>query len=853
MRPWQDGVSVHANSWGCSDPDGYFHQYCNRYDYDDSEMDKFIFDHPNMLVVTSAGNDGRNAEYGTLGSPGTCKNLITVGASSNTFEAGDMYYDHTWYDSPNPSSWHHDVLADFSSTGPTFDQRIKPDIVAPGKFIISAEKNTVEGTSKKQGTSMSCPVVAGNAALIYQYFLDGFYPSRSATPADSISASASLVKAVLINSAIPLRSKQKMPRPFNYPQAPVIPASYVKKNATDADGRISVVVKKDTFEDYWSRKHDTGCKELTFDPEAYPVGTCTDTAGFLDESGYSCGTYWNSHFCKFYGGGLDPVLGVTAREACCLCGGGAYTEEVHVIAYSALEGDVDIEVHEKANTNYPLFESYNYSPEKDAVRIPLHMINDVYVEVCFKERSEPFILGIIKDKDAEILSAPPTLTCATAFQDIQDSVVKCPTNCVGGFSGTANYYTQESSVCAAARDSGVVWDRNGAEALNLVPSANALDDGTVYMEAFYETNKYVFTNWEDAAFLTDTFYSAFWPVSNSGSDVSGYTGYMYRFPYTVDHTMSVGEIEVTYDHSDTSRPNYASGFGRMMLANSLPLASDTVDREMMVLRDDLSKDDRVFDSTVATYDITFAANDVTELVVTLVWTDPPVSSLAQFTVAHDLNLKLTLSNCVNGGEEGAIFYGNGFDTAFDSVNNVEQIRLEYFTTCTDGQVEVHGYAIASTEGQDYSLIVRGYVDSSVDPIAVTPPCNIPGFTGEKCEVDIDDCASNPCQNTGVCSDLGVQAYSCNCLGTGFDGDNCEVQINDCLSNPCENGGVCADGLNLFTCDCSGTIDFEGDTCAETIDDCAAPATVCVNGGLCVDGDRSNTCDCSGTTDFEGTT
>ncbi|MBW1871464.1 MAG: S8 family serine peptidase, partial [Deltaproteobacteria bacterium] len=51
------------------------------------------------------------------------------------------------------------------------------------------------------GTSFSAPLVSGAAALARQYFIEGFYPSGSAQPANAIEPSAALLKAVLVNSA----------------------------------------------------------------------------------------------------------------------------------------------------------------------------------------------------------------------------------------------------------------------------------------------------------------------------------------------------------------------------------------------------------------------------------------------------------------------------------------------------------------------------------------------------------------------------------------------------------------------------------------------------------------------------
>lgn len=51
---------------------------------------------------------------------------------------------------------------------------------------------------------MSTPIVAGNAALIREYFTKGFYPSGKATPKDAFTPSGALLKAMLIHSSRPL-------------------------------------------------------------------------------------------------------------------------------------------------------------------------------------------------------------------------------------------------------------------------------------------------------------------------------------------------------------------------------------------------------------------------------------------------------------------------------------------------------------------------------------------------------------------------------------------------------------------------------------------------------------------------
>ncbi|GBG77635.1 hypothetical protein CBR_g24081 [Chara braunii] len=75
---------------------------------------------------------------------------------------------------------------------------------------------------RPQGTSVATPIVAGMAAIVRQYFRQGYYPSGMARSEDSIVPSGALIKAILIHSAQPMeayfdKSKklQDMPPPPN--------------------------------------------------------------------------------------------------------------------------------------------------------------------------------------------------------------------------------------------------------------------------------------------------------------------------------------------------------------------------------------------------------------------------------------------------------------------------------------------------------------------------------------------------------------------------------------------------------------------------------------------------------------
>uniref|UniRef100_A0A8B9JCB5 Sushi, von Willebrand factor type A, EGF and pentraxin domain-containing protein 1 n=1 Tax=Astyanax mexicanus TaxID=7994 RepID=A0A8B9JCB5_ASTMX len=115
---------------------------------------------------------------------------------------------------------------------------------------------------------------------------------------------------------------------------------------------------------------------------------------------------------------------------------------------------------------------------------------------------------------------------------------------------------------------------------------------------------------------------------------------------------------------------------------------------------------------------------------------------------------------------------------------------------------------------------------------------LPGFTGAKCESDIDECDSTPCQNGGLCRD-GMGGFQCQCQ-PGFVGSLCEAEVNECSSSPCLNDGVCVDEVNRFTCSC--TDGFTGPRCELEIDECES--SPCQNGGECKDLEAGYSCSCS---------
>lgn len=123
-------------------------------------------DRAGILVVASAGNEGPSGITG--GSPGTLKNLLTVGATSVAAHeriVADLFFAGPGFGALwRPVNNH--VMTIFSSRGPTADGRPDPEVVAPGdwRYVQAANGSSINWVS---GTSFSAPTVSGVAALLF--------------------------------------------------------------------------------------------------------------------------------------------------------------------------------------------------------------------------------------------------------------------------------------------------------------------------------------------------------------------------------------------------------------------------------------------------------------------------------------------------------------------------------------------------------------------------------------------------------------------------------------------------------------------------------------------------------------
>jgi serine protease AprX len=239
-KAYEEGVRIHSNSWGSEK---------THYDNSAASYDEFIWKHPEMLVLFAAGNSGGDfdqdgvVDENSVGSPGTAKNVLTVGASENKVDAGGLqitmgnYSDERWPASPlfeDKFSDNINGMAGFSARGPVDDGRRKPDVVAPGSNILSTRTQIPDTTAMwgvfndhyifSGGTSMATPLTAGAAALIRQNLTVNLQIENP---------SAALMKAIIMHTADDL-----FPGQYGTGKTQEIPTQ--RPNNVEGYGRVNI-------------------------------------------------------------------------------------------------------------------------------------------------------------------------------------------------------------------------------------------------------------------------------------------------------------------------------------------------------------------------------------------------------------------------------------------------------------------------------------------------------------------------------------------------------------------------------------------------------------------------------------
>jgi PKD repeat protein len=172
-QAYEDSARISNNSWGAN--------VAGDYDIDSQQYDALVRDaqpdgatysapgNQEMVIVFSAGNAGSNPQ--TVGSPGTAKNVITVGATENVSSlsadnGGNNAEGNDGCTLSDASADNSSDIAGFSARGPCADGRQKPDLVAPGTHISGGiAQESPPPSPGGTGLAISCFSASGICAL----------------------------------------------------------------------------------------------------------------------------------------------------------------------------------------------------------------------------------------------------------------------------------------------------------------------------------------------------------------------------------------------------------------------------------------------------------------------------------------------------------------------------------------------------------------------------------------------------------------------------------------------------------------------------------------------------------------
>ena len=208
------------------------------------------------------------------------------------------------------------------------------------------------------------------------------------------------------------------------------------------------------------------------------------------------------------------------------------------------------------------------------------------------------------------------------------------------------------------------------------------------------------------------------------------------------------------------------------------------------------------------------------------------------------------------------------------VNECDSNPCENGAVCsessTDAGIPFNSYRCTCSPGFADGVCAYDYIGEYVLECQVMNSHSDTSFAGN-CGIDVDECASSPCQNNAACTEsradatISLHAYQCACASGFANGlcayafiseyttecsvlesvaavtqsGNCDMDVDECLSAPCHNQAICHDHDDAWECECVDVTNprtglregFEGEFCEHKIDVCSVLKTTVIQSPL----------------------